>query len=63
MKKSDFFPKQVIRTGGGAPRIEQRGQTFAATRPWEKLGMSESTWKRRRREYREQEKEKQNGKG
>lgn len=50
-KKSDFFPKQV-RTRGG-PRIEERGKTFEATRPWEKLGMSRVTWYRRRKEMRE----------
>jgi hypothetical protein len=34
----------------GRPRIEDRDKTFAATRPWDALGMSERTWYRRRRE-------------
>ena len=32
----------------GRPRIEDRSKTFAATKPWEKLGMSERSWYRRR---------------
>jgi hypothetical protein len=31
----------------GRPRIEDRQQTLAATRPWEVAGMSRSTWFRR----------------
>ena len=36
----------------GRPRIEDRGKTLAATRPWEALGMSERTWYRRQAERR-----------
>jgi hypothetical protein len=34
----------------GRPRIEEKHKTQAATKPWIALGMSESTWRRRRKE-------------
>jgi hypothetical protein len=36
----------------GRPRIDERGETIAATKPWLKLGMSRSTWDRRQAEIR-----------
>ena len=37
----------------GRPRIEKRGQTIEAKKPWLKLAMSRRTWYRRRAEKRE----------
>ena len=34
----------------GRPRIEDKGQSFEATKPWLALGMSRTTWYRRRKE-------------
>lgn len=34
----------------GRPRIEDRDKTLTAQKPWEKLGMSERTWWRRKAE-------------
>lgn len=36
----------------GRPRIEDRGVTLTATRPWEALGMSRSSWYLRQRRSR-----------
>lgn len=41
---------QIESTIKGRPRLEDVGKTLKATRPWEKLGMSERTWHRRRAE-------------
>ena len=38
---------------GGRPRLEDRGKTLVATKPWAAAGMSERTWYRRRREKRD----------
>jgi hypothetical protein len=37
----------------GRPRIEDRGQTIEAKKPWLKLGMSRRTWYRRQAEQRQ----------
>lgn len=37
-------------TKRGRPRLEVRDKTHKATKPWEKLGMSERTWYRRQKE-------------
>jgi hypothetical protein len=34
----------------GRPRIEDKGQSFEATKPWLALGMSRRTWYSRRKE-------------
>lgn len=36
----------------GRPRLEDIGQTLTRTKPWAKLGMSQSTWYRRKAEIR-----------
>jgi hypothetical protein len=36
----------------GRPRVEEKGMTLAATRPWEKAGMGRTTWFNRKRERR-----------
>jgi hypothetical protein len=36
----------------GRPRLEDKGNTLAATRPWEALGMSRRSWFRREKERR-----------
>jgi hypothetical protein len=36
----------------GRPRVENRDKTLAATKPWEKAGMSRATWFARRAEAR-----------
>ena len=38
----------------GRPRLENAAKTLKATKPWEKLGMSERTWYRRQAEKRSQ---------
>jgi hypothetical protein len=35
---------------GGRPRLEDRGKTLTATKPWEAAGMSQRTWFRRQKE-------------
>lgn len=45
-------PKAPPKAKPGRPRIERKGQTLAATRPWEALGMSQRTWFRRQAEKR-----------
>jgi hypothetical protein len=37
----------------GRPRLEDAKSTLAATKPWDKLGMSERTWYRRQKEKRD----------
>ena len=34
----------------GRPRLDEVGLTYTATRPWEKAGMSERTWYRRKKD-------------
>jgi hypothetical protein len=34
----------------GRPRLEDAKNTLSATKPWDKLGMSERTWYRRQKE-------------
>jgi hypothetical protein len=38
----------------GRPRIEDKGKSFEATKPWVALGMSRRTWYARRKEKRDQ---------
>ena len=45
-------PKSVTASKRGRPRIEEIEKTLKATKPWEKLGMSERTWYRRQTEKR-----------
>ena len=40
-------PSETIKRG--RPRIEDRGKTLAATKPWEAEGMSRATWYSRRK--------------
>ena len=47
-KKSKFMLGKKAKRG--RPRIGDGGKTLKTTKPWEKLGMSQSTWDRRRRE-------------
>jgi hypothetical protein len=53
MATDDRSVPTVVRRGRA--RLEHRGLTIAATKPWLKLGMSERTWYRRRREKRASE--------
>jgi hypothetical protein len=40
----------LLRVRKGRPRIEDKGKSFEATKPWEALGMSRRTWYKRRKE-------------
>jgi hypothetical protein len=44
--------RQVKRARAGRPRLEERGETNEARKPWLKLSMSRRTWYRRQAEKR-----------
>lgn len=46
--KADITPRK------GRPRIEDKGKSFEATKPWEALGMSRRTWYSRQAEKRKE---------
>ncbi len=45
-------PTRETKPKRGPPRIEDRGKTLTATKPWGAAGMSRATWYRRQAENR-----------